>query len=118
MRDVIENCTGSGGLSVEDDRDYCLGWVPYIEGDDQECYEQDEYRYTTSDELDSTPTSAGISDYSGGGYVLKLKGFIGEVEERVQLLKDNAWINNRTRAVMVEFAVYNAQVSSYIISTY
>ena len=29
----------------------------------------------------------------------------------MELLKTNNWIDNRTRAVLVEFATYNAQVS-------
>ena len=25
VRDAIEQCTGAGGIDVEDDRDYCIG---------------------------------------------------------------------------------------------
>ena len=48
--------------------------------------------------------------YSGGGYVLKLTGYIGDLVNKVKYLQDNNWINNRTRAVITEFSVYNAQV--------
>lgn len=32
MRDAIESCTGDGGMDVEDERDYCLGWKPIKKG--------------------------------------------------------------------------------------
>ena len=28
IRDVVEACTGDGGVANEEERDYCLGWVP------------------------------------------------------------------------------------------
>ena len=28
IRGTVESCTGNGGISTEDDRDYCLGWTP------------------------------------------------------------------------------------------
>ena len=40
-----------------------------------------------------------------------MKGYIGKLVEKINTLKDNGWINNRTRAVFTEFSVYNAQVN-------
>ena len=68
--------------------------------------------YTSSADLESLSLSAGINSYGGGGYIMHLTGFISEVEERLQLLRDNAWIDNRTRGLIVELGVYNAQVCS------
>lgn len=28
IRDTISDCTGDGGMDREDDRDWCLGWMP------------------------------------------------------------------------------------------
>ena len=74
---------------------------------------------------------SGIFDYGGGGYLIRLTGNIGEVgdfpnilileyvfnkkkhsqlEAKIEYLKEKNWIDNRTRAVLVEFATYNAQV--------
>lgn len=71
------------------------------------------YRYTSATELEAAPITAGINTYGGGGYVFRIKGFIGDVEEKIQMLKEQNWIDNRTRAVFVEFSVYNAQVETY-----
>ena len=48
--------------------------------------------------------------YSGGGYELKLKGQIAKLQKRLTELQEHRWIDNRTRALITEFAVYNAQV--------
>ncbi len=45
IRDSVEHCTGDGGISVEDDRDYCVGWVPIVgSSDDDQCTQIEEYR--------------------------------------------------------------------------
>ena len=51
-----------------------------------------------------------VRTYGGGGYILSLTGYIGDLKDRIQLLKDNNWVDNRTRALLVEFSTYNAQV--------
>ena len=39
-----------------------------------------------------------------------MKGSIGELKDKIEVLQNSSWIDNRTRAVMVEFSVFNAQV--------
>lgn len=75
------------------------------------------YRYTSASDLGATPLSCGVGTYGGGGYVFPLKGYIGDVNDKVETLKKMNWINNRTRAVIVEFSVYNAQVNMFGIVT-
>lgn len=53
--------------------------------------------------------------YGGGGYVLRLTGFIDNLAKKIQLLKESNWIDNRTRGVFVEFNTYNAQVNHFSI---
>ena len=48
--------------------------------------------------------------YGGGGYVLRLTGYIGDLKDKLTKLKYENWVDNRTRALIVEFSVYNAQV--------
>ena len=46
VRDAIESCTGSGGVNVEDNRDYCVGWIPKKQNlqNDPNCTEIPEYQ--------------------------------------------------------------------------
>ena len=65
--------------------------------------------------LEASPHDTGIRVYGGGGYVLRLTGFIDNLEKKIQLLKETNWIDNRTRGVFVEFNTYNAQVNHFSI---
>ena len=107
VRDAIPECTGENGMAFEDHRNWCQGWVPLS---DENCVEADEFKYVSQETLKSRPITLGVQTHGGGGYILKLTGFIGDLKARVQMLKDNAWIDNRTRSINVEFSVYNTQV--------
>lgn len=72
------------------------------------------FRYTTASELESTSTTAGVRTYGGGGYLLRLTGYIGDLQDRITLMQEENWVDNRTRALIVEFSVYNAQVETNI----
>ena len=130
MRDAITDCTGDGtvmrnlmgglgGALYEDDNDWCVGWYrkPYPPTAEKlvaaNCTEADEFNYKTASELDSKNFAAGIGTYGGGGYVLEIKGYITDLERKLKMLQDGDWSNNRTRALFLEFSVYNAQVSLY-----
>ncbi|XP_059084074.1 uncharacterized protein LOC131881274 [Tigriopus californicus] len=114
IRDTIEKCTGDGGLTTEDERDWCLGWVPSTSDN---CTKSEEFEYTDSSELQSASQSAAIRTYGGGGYILRLTGFIEELNSKIETLKTENWVDNRTRALIVEFSVYNAQVNMFGIVT-
>ena len=74
------------------------------------CNESAEYRFESSESLESIPITAGIRTYGGGGYIQRLTGPIQKLELKLQELIEENWIDNRTRALLVEFSVYNAQV--------
>lgn len=87
---------------------------------DQE-YSSDDYpplsfspslRYKSADELESFPTYGRLGTYGGGGYVLPVRGSSSEILERLDYLQKVNWIDKYTRAVMLEFSVYNANVRS------
>ena len=48
---------------------------------------------------------------------LRVKGSIGDLMDKIEVLQNNSWIDNRTRAVISEFNVYNAQVEIQNINT-
>ena len=70
-----------------------------------------EYLYKTADELDSYPYVAAHGVYGGGGYVFELRGPLRNMLARAAQLKKEGWVDRYTRAVFVEFTVYNAQVT-------
>ena len=60
---------------------------------------------------------AGIDSYGGGGYVYRIRGSSKKIRQDLKSLQQQRWINNHTRAVFLEFAVYNANVNLFGIAT-
>lgn len=48
--------------------------------------------------------------YSGGGYLVELRGPFAKVVRTLQTLQDDEWIDEHSHALFTEFAVYNPQV--------
>ena len=103
-------CTGEKGPAFEDNKNWGLGWCK-LSPMDPNCTEKAEFKYETPDESETTSISASPKSYGGGGYVLRFKGYITDMEANINLLKKENWIDNRTRSLVLEFAVYNAQVT-------
>ena len=101
-------CTGEQGPSYEDTLDWCLGWVKTT---DPNCTKKPEYEYESPKKSETTSIAASPKSYGGGGYVLRIKGYITDMQDNLELLKEENWIDNRTRSLIVEFSVYNAQVT-------
>ena len=85
-----------------------MGWKPLIS---ENCTRMTEYEFKSEAERESRTMKADYNTYSGGGYELKMKGHIDKLKEKLVTLQNNSWIDNRTRALITEFSVYNAQVT-------
>jgi hypothetical protein len=73
-----------------------------------------EFKYVNSSVLESLPSSAILDSYSGGGYVYKIRGSSKNILTDLADLKRLYWIDNNTRAVILEFSTYNANVCTYM----
>ena len=82
FRSTIVECTGAGGLKNEDDRDFCAGWHKW---GSPNCTTMDEFKYTSAALLNSSTTTAKVSDYGGGGYVFQIRGYISDLEKKIQV---------------------------------
>jgi len=71
--------------------------------------------FQTAEELDSSGYWGIISTYSGGGYVQDLT-FDGAVSKNlIQTLEANNWLDRGTRAVFVDFSLYNANINLFCV---
>ncbi|XP_069178993.1 polycystin-1-like protein 2 [Procambarus clarkii] len=112
MRPLIKDCDGYGSISDEDSQDYCGGWIPLnnFTGNFSQCLIP-EFRYTTAAVLNSYPIWGRREWYGGGGYVIHLRASTDAILQKFQELQSNQWIDHKTRAVLIEFSVYNSQSS-------
>lgn len=108
MDKLINEATGTRGITVEDDHSYCAYWKSNATYPGS-CNMQ-EFMYRTSSELQTLTQIANLGTYSGGGYAVRLRGNI--LSTFIRLQKAN-WIDKRTRLVSLEFSVYNANVNLF-----
>jgi polycystin 2 len=59
-----------------------------------------------------------MTTYGGGGYVQNLGKEKAPSRAIIKELKDNLWLSRGTRAVFVDFTVYNANINLFCVIRY
>lgn len=78
---------------------------------------REEYRYTSASVLNGYPYWGQMAMYAGGGYLVRLRGSSRTISAKMAQLEEEEWIDKYTRAIFVEFTVYNPGVNLFAIST-
>ena len=76
------------------------------------------WRYQTSNDLNGVPFWGKKSVYTGGGYTADLGYTLSQAKRITSDLKAHNWIDRFSRAVFVEFTLFNAHVNLFTIVTY
>ncbi len=101
---LFTDCYGLYDIWSQDEKNYLPGWIPLSNPNISTPLE---YRYTRASARGGFPYSGQITFYSGGGYVHEMRGSEKKLLENAQRLRKEGWIDHQTRAVIVEFTVYN-----------
>ena len=76
------------------------------------------WRYVTSEDLGTLSVAGYHALYDGGGYVAKL-GYNERTAYRVlDELEPNSWIDRQTRAVILEFTIFNTNLNLAAVASY
>ena len=73
--------------------------------------------FLPSTQLRGEPLWAIVGFYGGGGYVAKLDVNRDISEKIIQELKDNMWLDRKSRAVLIEFTTFNPNVNLFAYVT-
>lgn len=76
------------------------------------------WRYNTSTELNTLPYYGRHKFYDGGGYVADLGYNLQTALRVVRNLESNAWIDQRTAVVLVEFTVFEPSTSLFSMAKF
>ena len=98
----------------EDKDDYTAGWEK-INGTSN--ITTSPWYYQSMSELGGLPFVGVMDTYGGGGYSFDLE-FSNVTEAYLNSLKDNNWIDARTRAIFVEIAIFSVQVNLFGVATF
>ncbi|XP_041364036.1 uncharacterized protein LOC121379460 [Gigantopelta aegis] len=114
-KSLVSDITYYGTYSIfgEESGNYCLGWQnePCPLSEEAAHFTSPAWRYTQSSDVWGIPVPGQYRVYSGGGYILELNVNYDVSMEMVNELYSMLWLDRQTRAVFVEFTLYNPFVN-------
>ncbi|MCI4383146.1 hypothetical protein PGIGA_G00023010 [Pangasianodon gigas] len=116
MSRSIHDCHAPYSWEVEDMGSYGPGWNRSMDVNLSKSFLMP-WRYQTQSRLRAHPIWGGVAFYRGGGFVVDLGPNKQNASSLLQYLFDNIWVDKYTRALFVEFTVYNANVNLFCIVT-
>ncbi|XP_053374546.1 polycystic kidney disease protein 1-like 2 isoform X2 [Mercenaria mercenaria] len=111
------DCKGPYSMNEEDTRDYNQSWSD-IKSDDDDIVEIDHWTHRSTWDLQTLPYPGTHASYSGGGYVLELPANVALHSAIFSSVLNEGWIDDYTRAVFIEFTLYNPNVDLFTVCMY
>ncbi|XP_035692881.1 polycystin-2-like [Branchiostoma floridae] len=115
MAAIVDECNVEYSTSNEDQGNYGENWSNYTSSNTST--KSTYWRYSTQNKFFDPPLYGHLAVYWDGGYVVNLGTAKEEGERIVSYLQRHDWLDSYTRAVMVEFTVYNANVNLFLAAT-
>ncbi|XP_017264887.1 polycystin-2 isoform X2 [Kryptolebias marmoratus] len=72
--------------------------------------------YTRESEMNGSSFWGQVSKYGGGGYYQDLSRTKEESAAQLRFLKDHLWLDRGTRAVFLDFSVYNGNINLFCVA--
>ncbi|XP_050430884.1 polycystin-2-like [Adelges cooleyi] len=83
-------------------------YAPYtIDTEDKSNFGSEKWNYSTDEVTQATKHRGKISNYGGGGYYFDFPKSKNEAISLLKNLQDKSWVDRGTRAIFVDFAIYN-----------
>ncbi|XP_055955042.1 uncharacterized protein LOC126809611 [Patella vulgata] len=108
FKGYINHCRSPYGWVDDDTKDYFTKWMKPV-GINVSLLEDEKnpWVYQNSLQLKNAPYVATIASYKGGGYVALTKRQLCRTRKVIEDIKHNDWLDTKTRAVFLEFTLYN-----------
>ncbi|XP_051815403.1 polycystic kidney disease protein 1-like 2 [Acanthochromis polyacanthus] len=116
MLKLVPDCHAPYSWEVEDMGSYELGWNHSV-SDNMSTSTSSPWKYQTQAQLRSSSFWGETVIYRGGGFSVELGPDLQNASSTLKYLLRNKWLDMYTRAVFVEFTVYNANVNLFCIVT-
>ncbi|KAM4723014.1 polycystin-1-like protein 3 [Rhinophrynus dorsalis] len=114
VRRILGSAGDQSRYNSEDTGSYGTGWSPLNSSNT----EDDKWKYYTEKELGGYPIWTQLGWYSGGGYVVELGMNRSYASSMLDWLEMSKWLDGYTKAVFLEFNVYNANVNLFCVATF
>ncbi|KAK2839552.1 hypothetical protein Q5P01_013292 [Channa striata] len=116
MRQFAPDCQAPYSWEVEDMGSYDAGWNQSMTNN----ISINTFRpwtYQTQAQLRASDIWGKLALYRGGGFAAELGPDLQNASSTLEYLFNNRWLDTYTRAIIVEFTVYNANVNLFCIVT-
>ncbi len=117
---MIEYCTDDMSINNKDNSLYGFGWSQFNQSytppnGHQSIYNA--FQFKDASTLQGSPIQGKYATYDGSGYLFELRGKLDYIQGNLTILKEMQWIDRQTRAVFIEFSVYNPNINLVMVST-
>ncbi|CAF1191151.1 unnamed protein product [Adineta steineri] len=110
-------CLNDYSLSNEEKDSFGLAWTNETTEESSSSIIES-FQYKSSEELSTYVYVGDHGIYDGGGYVYEFRGRLADLQSNLSKLHQLEWINNQTRAVIIQFTLYNPNVELFTAVTF
>ena len=114
---LIRSCEGDYSQRNEERHPWAPGWISATNLSYSTSI-RDAFIYRSSKELDSSAFAGEHATYAGGGYKYELSGHLADVKQNLTLLRQLSWIDQHTRALLIQLCLYNPNSQLYTSVTF
>ncbi|CAF1667019.1 unnamed protein product, partial [Adineta ricciae] len=111
-------CINDYSLLNEEKNSFGLAWTNETTTEESSSSIIESFQYKSSEELDTYVYIGDHGTYSGNGYVYEFRGRLIDLQSNLSKLHQLRWIDNQTRAVIIQFSLYNPNVELFIAVTF
>ncbi|XP_075240258.1 polycystin-2-like [Convolutriloba macropyga] len=123
IRETVNDCYPDYSLGDGDTAGYNEGWVLNSSINTDEFYLDEKenpvgsrpWVYVPQMQADGIPIIGDLNMYGPGGYIMTLNTNMEKAIEDVENLQAHSWVDTMTRAVIIEFTVFNPNVNLFSV---
>ncbi|KAK7111719.1 hypothetical protein V1264_011307 [Littorina saxatilis] len=114
MESIINHCRDAYSWTDDDTKDYLPGWELPTEDQSVELKKAETpWVYQNSVQMKNVPYVGTLATYKGGGYAMLTRRDMCRTKQMIKAAKDKDWLDLNTRAIFLEFTVYNPNVNLF-----
>ena len=114
---LISQCLSAYSLFNEEKQSFQPGWINQSNNQQYSSTILKSFEYQRNEKLETSFTIGEHGVYSGNGYVYEYRGSLVSLRGNLSKLHRLGWIDERTRAVVIQMTLYNPNVQLFTAVT-
>ncbi|XP_062584304.1 polycystin-1-like protein 2 [Saccostrea cucullata] len=116
-------CYEHYSIAEADTSQYCIGWKKLNpscleETESDRYFTKTSWSYTSAEDIWGIPYTGEYNTYDGGGYLIKFTKDRYQARMMLNEISNYNWIDRGTRAVFIEYTLYNPNSNMFLTSKY